>query len=463
MTTVPPLTGARGPTGRRGRTSRAQPRKADAFDLMKLLARIDLDLCFGFAMFLPMVFILQLGMKGAAAFVLATVGYAALRWREVHKMVLPRLILFVPAGLACFSMIWSEMPTETLKQGLELAGTIFAAVLIASARRPDMALRGMALAFLIYVVVSLAAGGTVTVGSTGVAFSGLGKSKNLVADIAATGLIITLGAAWLAARSRNWLWALGLGAATVLEIMVVMQARSAGATLGLAVGLGVLFALAALSVLPKVMRVLLGAVLAMGIVSIGVFYRAISTALAEATIALFDKDPTLTGRTYLWDRAFDLIREKPLVGLGFQAFWHQGNAEAEGLWRYAGITSRQGFNFHNTFVELLVHLGWIGLVLIVAVLLISVFAFAVKFVRKPTPLLCVWGALLMYELVRMPIETIGFYPFYFSTVLMFGALAMGLEPREKKGPQLAPAIYRYTMAGRQQGSNVGENPAPAQR
>lgn len=459
MTHAPPIA-ARAPSGGPPRMPARKARKAANVDLLRWVRLVDVDLAFGFAMFLPMVFLLQLGMKGAAGFALATMAYAALRWRELPGIVVPRLLLFVPAVMACFSFIWSDMPEESLKQGVELGATLFAAVLVASARKPDMMLRGIAGAFLVYVAVSLAFGGTVRVGSGGIAFSGLGKSKNLVADTAATGLIITLGAAWLAARSRQWWWALGIAVAAVLEVVVVIQARSAGAMLGLGVGLATLAALAALRTLPKLLRLGLGAVLATAILSIGIFYRAISSALIEMTTLVFDKDPTLTGRTYLWDRGMDLVRERPMLGYGFQAFWHHGNTEAEGLWRYAGIKSRTGFSFHNTFIEILVQLGWVGLVALMSVVAIAVVIFAGRFVARPTAVLCVWGAVMMYELVRMPIESIGFSPFFFSTVLLFAALAMAFEPRRRSGPELAPAIGRYAVPRGQYVPQVVED-APA--
>ena len=49
-----------------------------------------------------------------------------------------------------------------------------------------------------------------------------------------------------------------------------------------------------------------------------------------------------------------------MLGRGYYAFWRQGNLDAEGLWRYFGIDSRGGFTFHNTLVDILVTLGWIG-------------------------------------------------------------------------------------------------------
>jgi len=396
---------------------------------------VDLDGLFAFLMFAPMVFVLQLGMFGAAAFVGAAALYAAIRLRRTGEILISRSFLLLPAIFACFSFLWSEAPGESFKYGLELGVTLVAALFLTAARRPDMVLRGMALAFLLHGVVSLALGGTVAVGNFGqTAFSGLSGSKNLVADIASTGLVITLGAAWLAARKRAWLWTALLVIGTAVEIWIVIQARSAGAMLSLGVGVATLFALASLLRAPAALRGFITFVVAIVVSAVAVYYRAIAEALVQVAAAVFDKDASLTGRTHLWDRAFELVRERPVLGRGFYAFWQQGNPDAEGLWRYAGITDRTGFTFHNSLIEILVQLGWAGVLLFGAVLIAGIICFAIRFVRAPSLVLCVWGAVLCYELVRMPIESIGFAPFFFSTVLITGALAMAFSPRERSAP-----------------------------
>ena len=127
----------------------------------------------------------------------------------------------------------------------------------------------------------------------------------------------------------------------------------------------------------------------------------------------------------------DLIAEKPFLGKGFGAFWQQGNPDAEGMWQYAGILSRGGFNFHNTPIEILVHLGWLGLIIFGLTVLVAAAILISRFVARPNLLLCFSIAILVYELVRMPIESVGVYEFYTSTVLIFLALGSGLgAPRE---------------------------------
>ena len=55
-----------------------------------------------------------------------------------------------------------------------------------------------------------------------------------------------------------------------------------------------------------------------------------------------------------------LIAERPVLGVGYQAFWVIGNAEAEALWYMFGIEARSGFNFHNLYLSNAVEIGLLG-------------------------------------------------------------------------------------------------------
>jgi exopolysaccharide production protein ExoQ len=270
----------------------------------------------------------------------------------------------------------------------------------------------------------------------GHAFSGLSASKNLLADIASTGALVAITVLVAALHRRSFLWA-GIAVATAaLDVYLVVAARSAGAVMGLALGVLALSLLLVLRMSGTGVRGFLTALLALMVGAMALSYRWLTSAVIDAGTAMFDKDPTLTGRTYLWYRAGDLISEKPLLGRGYSAFWIQGNTDAEGLWRYAGIAERGGFTFHNIAVEVLVHLGWVGLVLFACTLLIGILALIWTFVVRPNLTLCFWVSILLYEVVRMPIESVGMAPFHFSTVLIFGALGAAFAGARRTEPSV---------------------------
>lgn len=391
------------------------------------LVRLDVDGVFSLLMFLLLLFSLQLGTLGAALLSLVILAYGAALWRRLWAVLVPRTFLLVVPGFALLSVFWSQAPGDSAKFALEFALTVLAGLLLSAARNPHAVFRGMAGAFLIYVCAAIAFGHQTAVGAQGgQAFSGLSDGKNLLADIAATGLLISLGVAAHAVQRGQVGWALaGFGAALV-QFYAVASAHSAGALLGLGFGLMALAGLLAVYRTGVGLRAILVGFLCVCLVVGAASYEWLSTQLIELGADLFDKDPTLTGRTYLWYRADQLIAERPLLGRGFYAFWLQGDTDAEGLWRYAGITSRGGFSFHNTGVEILVQLGWFGLVTVLLTVLIGLGLLLRRFIRRPNLALCIWMSILLYELVRTPIEAVGMAPFYFSTILTFAALASAL-------------------------------------
>jgi exopolysaccharide production protein ExoQ len=397
---------------------------------------VDTDALFAFCLFLPMVYLVQFGTIGAAAIAGLTPLYLFIRRKQLARVLAPRAFLFAFPAFALFTSLYSTAPGDTLKYSLELWITVAAALLLSSARNQRAVLRAIALAFMIYIANALRAGGHATIGvSGGSAFSGLTDSKNLMADIASTSLIVSLAVVMISVLERKWIWVAICTLAAAMDLYCVFAARSAGALLGLAMGLAPLLFLSPLVAAGKVLRGFVTTAVALALVFVGLNYRTIAETMMNLGESLFDKDPTLTGRTYLWYRAFDLVRERPTLGQGYFSFWLQGNTDAEGLWQYAGIAQRGGFNFHNTLVDLLVTVGWLGASVLIATVLIGAIALVRRFVNRPSLPLVFWISIFLYELSRTPIETLGIQPFYFSTTLVFGALGAAFIPL--RGPRPA--------------------------
>lgn len=422
------------PASASGFASPSRPDRAPGLGLASF-ARLNADGAFAMVLFVALLFAGQLSTAGAALTVLATGAYGFAQRDRLKEIFLRRAVLLVVPLWAIFSVAWSQAPGSTLKYGAEFLITVAAALLIAAAPAPKAVLKGLLLAFLVYAVAALAFGGSVGMGAMGqTAFSGLSDSKNLLADTASTGCMISLAVLVIACAGRQPLWAaLALGAAAV-QLYLLIVSRSAGAVLGLGVGVMALAGLLALLAAGRSARLIFTSLLGLGTLAAALSYQSLAAAAIELGSAAFDKDPTLTGRTYLWYRAADLIAERPLLGRGYSAFWVQGNIDAEGLWRYAGIATRGGFNFHNLGVEILVHLGWIGLLLTITVLLVGLVALVRRFVVEPSLTLCFWIAILLYQLARTPIESVGLAPFHISTVFVFAALAAAFAPRREPEP-----------------------------
>jgi len=393
------------------------------------------DGAYASALFISMLFILELGSMGAALFCAATLLYCAKRIGTLPATASQQWYLLAFPLLALLSVMWSSLPVETLKHGAEFALTVIAAMLLCSARNQKSVLLGIFWAFLLYTAVSLAFGHMVDVGDYGArALSGLSDSKNEEADMAATGLVVSAFLFIAGMRIRAKGLALLALAAGLMQAYVTVRALSAGAIAGTAAALLVLVALITMRKAGRNGRIALLAAAVLSAVLVAALLLVSSTSPLSWAAQLFGKDPTLTGRTYLWFRARDFIADHPLLGGGYGAFWQHGNLDAEGLWRYAGIATREGFNFHNTLYDVLVSLGWIGALVLGLTFLAGLGRLLAGYVRSASLMSCFWLAVAAYLFIRMPTECVGINEFYFATVMLFALLGAGATMR---GPSFA--------------------------
>ena len=83
-------------------------------------------------------------------------------------------------------------------------------------------------------------------------------------------------------------------------------------------------------------------------------------------VGLFGRDLTLTGRTVIWQSLWLSIMKRPLMGYGFSAFWNGLHGESAN----AQVAAHWVFGYaHNGVLEILVQLGFTGLLLVIAALL----------------------------------------------------------------------------------------------
>ena len=69
------------------------------------------------------------------------------------------------------------------------------------------------------------------------------------------------------------------------------------------------------------------------------------------------KDPSLTGRTDIWDALMREVAERPWTGFGYQAFWGKDSVPAAFI---RAETQWPVPSAHNGWIDLLIQLGWPG-------------------------------------------------------------------------------------------------------
>jgi O-antigen ligase len=91
----------------------------------------------------------------------------------------------------------------------------------------------------------------------------------------------------------------------------------------------------------------------------------VATHLAQVTASL-GKDPHLTGRVDLWRLSLEDIRQKPLLGYGFQAFWNKDSQPARRI--REEINWDDAPHAHNGYIDIALSLGLAGLLSLISLL-----------------------------------------------------------------------------------------------
>jgi exopolysaccharide production protein ExoQ len=141
------------------------------------------------------------------------------------------------------------------------------------------------------------------------------------------------------------------------------------------------------------------------------------------------KDATLTGRTDLWIIALQEWAKHPVLGQGYQAFWVVGNPMAEQLWDDFGITTKIGFNFHNTWLSNVVEIGFVGIALQLAIFGTAIVLCLRWAIWHP----CVESLFFMMFILRQAslsmLEVVAFSQFDMASLLAICAAVYGLRAR----------------------------------
>ena len=288
--------------------------------------------------------------------------YFALRaWQRRDEMtwLMSRSLIILLLPFWCLiSPLWAVEPMIAFKTSIYLMLTMVICYVIVLTLEPRQ---------ILYAV--LAATGTVAVLNlvyglgTGRMVPGLFPHKNMLG----TNMVILWTVAiaiTLDKGALRWIRCFGISF-VFLSLFLIVESQSATALLlAIATGGGVI--IAGLVLLGTWLRPLrLGAIC----IALAACFALAAWVLAEPlgdvigpVLDALGKDRSLTGRTVLWMYAEDQIREHPFLGVGSGGFWRYDESP---LVRKIHADFYKGrnttFNFHNSFYEIAVHQGLIGL------------------------------------------------------------------------------------------------------
>lgn len=346
------------------------------------------------------------------------------RHRFAHVVASAWPYLLLPL-FALSSAIWSQSPGNSLRFGFYYLVTVTVASLIGAGIRSQDAVKGLFLGLLIVGILNFMLGGYSVIGTGEAAFRGIQGSKNSAGEIAGAAMIISLAVSCQAWIKREIGWVLLAGFGLTIAAITLVLSKATGALVASTVAMFCMICwLFSMRMNRQFRTAIFVAVVAIIAVMLATFDFWLPP-LFEFLLESSGKEAGLTGRDILWLEADQQIAARPWLGGGYNAFWVPGNLEAERLWDEMGIKSRTGFNFHNTFKEIQVDLGYIGLAIFGLVGLVSTFYLVIQTMIKPTISLVMASALMIYFFLKLPFETFGFGGMHLLSMLLYTCWAMG--------------------------------------
>lgn len=328
------------------------------------------------------------------------IGLAAVRPRAALAAVVATPLLWLLIGVVLASILWSVAPDITERRGIALLFTTLAGLALASRFDWDELAEVFATTFATLAVLSLLLAvllpswGRMTELFPG-AWRGVWNEKNALGDHMAQGVMVFAAAAVLN-PARRWLWVLF----ALLAVALIVMSQSKTSLVSVALGLAMLAFVAItrrgrmIAVVMSLLAVVAGTAFVLGVVFAG-----------DQMIRLLGKDPTLTGRTFIWAAVMNRIQERPLFGWGYVAVWDDLDRWAP----LAKIVKQIHFrphHAHNSWLEIWLDLGVVGLAAWAAYLGEAVIRSVVSIYRGRGPWLA--APFLMVYLFQSLTETIFF-------------------------------------------------------
>lgn len=312
--------------------------------------------------FLGLVLNTTFGAIAALCFLISGSLYCLLYENKLLDVFFKSTLLLLIPFLAVISCLWSDIPSITLRGGIQLVLTTIFAIVIAGVVRFDSLIKTLGHCFFIVMFLSFLSSRYALNGMTGeYSLIGIFESKNFLSMNAALSVIVGFVIYKNKAFNR-WYNIFGF-VLVILSLLVLIKAKSLGSlvTTALVIQIAFIYIVFKKIKLEKLVVSNINWLIVFSfLILIGVLVFLGNTDLFDSFMYSLGKDPTLTGRTFIWARGVESISEQPVLGVGFQSAFYVGNPLAEEIWEFAHVPSGAGFNFHNMYIDMTVELGLLG-------------------------------------------------------------------------------------------------------
>ncbi len=318
-----------------------------------------------------------------------------------HNVALVSLVSF-----ALLSVLWSDYSFVAFKRWFRDLGNYLAIFVVLSDAQPSVAVRTL-FRRVCYILIPLsivlvkyypALARQYSFWTGEVSYSGVATSKNLLGVLCLfSGLFFfwdTL-VRWpdrKEKQTRRVIWVNIAFLAMTLWLLNIADSATSSICLGIG---AVVIALAHRKTFrdhPRLLAILIPTAICLYMLlefGLGIDVKA---ALAQAV----GRDPTLTGRTEIWELLLG-ADTNPFLGTGYESFWL--GERLQWVWRHSGRINEA----HNGYLEVYLSLGLIGLFLLIAFLIASYRTIRKEFIRSPglgSFSLALWTTLVVYNVTE---------------------------------------------------------------
>jgi exopolysaccharide production protein ExoQ len=293
--------------------------------------------------------------------VLAMLALMAVRSAVVFPTIVKAWPLFMLPAFGLSSILWSPYPSEALKQAVYFILTPLIMVTIVSLMDARRVMRCLMFAGWIAAFMVLKE-------FQSIQYGGPYPSKNYVALQMNFMMLLSLAAA-LNKKELVWIRV----SAIPFVLMGAVFVYSANSATNLVAGAGGIVGMLALRFLwidmgrIKYARSL---ILSAGIVFILVVATVVLAMPEEDFMGDFlqavGKDSTFSGRKAIWAAGRVIQDQHPITGTGLAGFWQYDNGAAQSINFYDFKPYGTKLSFHNAYMEVRVHLGYVGWALYIA-------------------------------------------------------------------------------------------------
>jgi len=324
---------------------------------------------------------------------------------------------FLPWTIVLFGMLsvlWSMEPMQSARAAPQIGITILAAIMFAQGLPARAFIAVLMYAQLSSIVASLFVSGI------------FGAKNSLGLQLALT----LLSSVWVLLDGRQPKYARAIALSALLGApYMLLSAGSEGALLTGSIAIAgsiAIFLLRPLQAESRVMLFWLGIIASF--IAVAIAFLSIDN-LFDMFLLSIGKDSSLTGRTILWSRAASIIADHPWGGVGLQAFWVEGNAEATRFWEMFYIYSHAGFHFHDLWLEIGVELGLTGIFIAAVTTVVVVFSVWRWALRDPRPDSCFFVGFVTLIMLRTVGEVELFTQFNLTSLVFISAYCYADDAR----------------------------------